>query len=88
MKLPDHVYDVLKWFAIVFCDAFACAILALGEIWGIPYAKEISDSMHIIGLFLGTLLGVSSITYYKDSHASVEIPEWETEVDNNEEGEG
>lgn len=88
MKLPDNVYDILKWVAIVFCDAFACAVLALGEIWQIPYAKEISDTCHIIGLFLGTLLGVSSINYYKAANTSLEIPEWEEEVDNNEEGEG
>lgn len=86
--LSDKTYDILKWFALIFCDAFACCVLALGEIWGIPYAKEISDTMHIIGLFLGTLLGVSSVAYYKKGNSSIEIPEWEEEVDNNEEGEG
>ena len=40
--LTDRTYDILKWFALIFCDAFACCVLALGEIWGIPYAKEIS----------------------------------------------
>ena len=86
--LTDRTYDILKWFALIFCDAFACCVLALGEIWGIPYAKEISDTMHIIGLFLGALLGVSSVSYYKNAHASIAMPEDEQEVDNNEEGMG
>lgn len=63
MKLPDKVYDVLKWIAIICLPAFKIAIPQLFEIWGWPLGPEIADTLDVIAVLLGTLLGVSCVNY-------------------------
>lgn len=63
--LPNKVYDVLKWIALIALPALATLWLALGQIWGFPYVNEIGATIIAIDTFLGALLGVSTITYRK-----------------------
>ena len=53
----------------------------------LPFTKEIPLTITAIDLFLNSLLGISSNNYYKKD-GSLEMPEDEEEVDNNEVGEG
>lgn len=63
--LPNKVYDVLKWIALIALPALATLWLALGQIWGFPYVNEIGATIIAIDTFLGALLGVSTLTYRK-----------------------
>lgn len=63
--LPNKVYDVLKWVALIALPAVATLWLALGQIWGFPYVNEIGATIIAIDTFLGALLGVSTLTYRK-----------------------
>ena len=65
MKMKNITYDRFKWFALVFIPAFEVLILTLGKIWGIPYYSEIGASVAAFGVFLATILGISSRNYYK-----------------------
>ena len=87
MIIPNHVYDILKWVCIVVLPAIACCYSALAQIWSFPFAEEIPNTILIIQAFIGALLGISSAQYYKAS-GSIEMPEDEATVDNNEVGEG
>ena len=62
--LPDRVYDVLKWVAIIVMPAFATFIVGLGGIWSIPYAGQLAATVTAIGVLLGALLGLSSVKYH------------------------
>ena len=66
MKLNDKVYDVLKWFALVALDAVGVFYKAVAAVWGLPYGEEILTTCAAASMCLGTLLGVSSATYYKN----------------------
>lgn len=66
MKLPDKVYDILKWIAIICIPAFKEAIPALFEIWHIPYGVEIADTLNILAVLIGGLISVSAIAYHKE----------------------
>jgi hypothetical protein len=66
MKLPDKVYDILKWIAMVAIPAVATGYVCLAAIWGWPYASEVAKTASTICTLLGTLLGISSAQYYKD----------------------
>ena len=66
MKLPDNVYDILKWIALVVLPAIATLYFALAQIWGFPYGAEIVGTITAIDAFLGALLGVSTVTYKKE----------------------
>lgn len=65
MKLPDKVYDALKWITIVLLPAVATLYFALSGIWGFPYAEQVIGTISAIETFLGALLGISTISYNK-----------------------
>jgi len=65
MKLPDKMYDVLKWVVMIVIPAIATAYVGLAKIWGWPLADEIAQSANVLTLLLGTLLGISTAEYRK-----------------------
>lgn len=67
MKLPDKIYDVLKWVALVFLPACAVLYGALAKVWGWPYPSEIVYTITAVDTFLGGLLGISTITYNQEA---------------------
>ena len=63
MKLPDNVYDILKWACIIFLPALSTAYSALAGIWNLPFAEQIPATVTVIAMFIGALIGVSSVQY-------------------------
>ena len=59
----NKVYDVLKWVAIILLPAFAKLIEGIFGVWGLPYGSEIASTIIYVQVFLGAILGVSSIRY-------------------------
>jgi hypothetical protein len=66
MKLPDSVYNVLKWIALILLPACGTLYFALAGIWGLPYAEQIIGTITAIDTFLGALLGISTYAYNKE----------------------
>ena len=71
MILDDKVYDILAFIGRVVLPALAVLYATLGEIWHLPYTKEIPLSITAVDLFLNSLLGISANTYYKEQVYSV-----------------
>ena len=67
MKLPDSVYNCLKWICLICLPALAVLYTALAKIWGLPYGAEIPATINAVALFIGTLIGISQIYYNKDN---------------------
>ena len=68
MKLPNKLFDILKWVAIV---AFPAVITAFGTIapaWGMPDTLRIPIiiTANAVAALLGALLGISTISYKND----------------------
>ena len=61
--MSNKMYDFLKWVALVALDACGALYFGLSQIWGLPYGSEITGTVTIVGTFLGTLLGISTIQY-------------------------
>ena len=66
MRLPDSVYDVLKWLSLVFFDALGLLYKTLANVWSLPYGEQVFETCVAISLFIGALIGVSCVQYYKD----------------------
>lgn len=66
MKMTSKTYDILKWICMVFLPGAGTLYFALSNIWGLPYAEQIVGTITAVDTFLGVLLGISSVTYYKD----------------------
>jgi hypothetical protein len=64
--MNNKVYDILKWVALVVLPAIGTLYFALSGIWGFPYGEQIVGTITAIDTFLGALLGLSSINYYKE----------------------
>ena len=66
MKINNSLYDVLKWIAILFLPALAILVKTVFAIWQIPLGDQISATIIAIQVFLGAILGVSSLNYNKE----------------------
>ena len=65
MKLPNTLYDVLKWITLIVSPALATAYVGLSSVWGFPYADEIARTACVVCTLLGALLGISTAEYNK-----------------------
>lgn len=67
MKIPNKVYDVLKWICMIVFPAIITLYSTLADIWNLPYAENVTKTIAAIGTFCGILIGISSHAYYKDA---------------------
>ena len=65
MKLPNKLYDILKWVTMIVIPALATAYVGLASIWGWPYADEVAKTAAVVCTLLGALLGISTAEYNK-----------------------
>lgn len=61
--MNNRTYDVLKWVVMVCLPAVTTLWLTLASIWNFPYAEPIGATLGAITVFLGALLGISSVKY-------------------------
>lgn len=66
MKLPNGVYDALKWIVMICIPAVTTAYVGLAAVWGWPFAEEVAKTSAVICTLLGALLGISTAQYNKD----------------------
>ena len=63
--MSNKTYDVLKWIAQIFLPALGTLYFGLAKIWNLPYPEEIVGTITAVDLFLGALLGISTLEYNK-----------------------
>ena len=66
MRLPDGLYDVLKWLSLIFFNALGVLYKTIAAVWGLPFGEEIMTTCAAIALFIGALIGISTAQYQKD----------------------
>lgn len=65
MKLPNTVYDILKWICMICIPALATAYVGLAAVWAWPYADEVAKTAAVVCTLIGALLGISTADYRK-----------------------
>lgn len=70
--LPDKVYEVLKWVALIVIPALGEAYLRLADVWGLPYGQAINETALILTFFIGALIGVSTVQYNRGVNADIQ----------------
>ena len=70
MKLPDKVYDILKWVAMIALNAVGLCYRTLASIWGWPFGEAVQQTCAALAVLIGALLGISSAQYYKEARDS------------------
>ena len=66
MKIPDKIYDVLKWVVIIVMPSIATLYAALSAVWAWPYSDEVVTTITAVDTFLGAVLCISTATYNKE----------------------
>lgn len=65
MQFNDKAYNTIKWIAQLVLPAAGTLYFALSQIWGFPYGEEIVGTITAIDVFLGALIGISTVQYNK-----------------------
>ena len=87
MRLPDKVYEFLKWLLIIVVPAFLTLFTLLAQTWhwNIP-VDAIVTTITGICTFIGICIGISSVQYNKEVNSQKYGPKTldEVEPDENE----
>ena len=75
MRISDKVYDVLKFPCTIFLPAVGTLYFSLAKIWDLPMADQVTGTICAVCVFIGAIIGISSISYYKDG--KIEPPDEE-----------
>ena len=65
--MSNKTYDVLKWIAQILLPALATLYFALSKVWNLPFAEEVVGTISAVDIFLGAILGISSVQYNKNN---------------------
>ena len=65
IQFSDKSYNLIKWIAQLVLPAAGTLYFALSQIWGFPYGEEIVGTITAIDVFLGALIGISTVQYNK-----------------------
>lgn len=66
MKLPDKIYNVMKWLVMICIPALTTAYVGLDAVFGWGYGETVAKVSAILCTLLGALIGISTADYYKD----------------------
>ena len=66
MKIPDKLYDILKWLVIIVLPACATLYAALASVWGWPFAEQVTTTITAVDTFFGAVLCISAVNYHKE----------------------
>lgn len=64
--MSNKTYDVLKFITQIVLPALGALYFALTQIWSLPLGEEIVGTLAVVTAFLGTILKISSNTYYNE----------------------
>lgn len=64
--IPNKIYDILKWVALVALDAVGIFYKTIATIWVLPLGDEILSTCAALSVLVGALIGISSANYNKN----------------------
>lgn len=65
MHFDNRVYDILKWVCLIFLPAASVFYRALDGAFGWGYADTVNTVIDSVAVFIGTLIGVSTVAVKK-----------------------
>ena len=65
MIFPDKVYNILKWISVIVLPALATLYGVIGKACDIPQTDTVVIIISAVATFIGTLIGVSTVSYNK-----------------------
>lgn len=75
MKLPDNVYNFMKWFTLIFMPALTTLVGVILNVFHIECTEIVLTIMTALTTFLGTILGISNVNYNKSAEKNIKQAE-------------
>ena len=72
MQFSNTLYNLIKWFVTIVLPAFGTLYYTLSNMWGLPNADQVVGTTVAVSLFLGSLVGISTLNY---NRAQAEKPD-------------
>lgn len=72
MKLPDKVYNVLKWIALYVLPALATFVGTVGTAVGWDKTGVVVTIITATATFIGAVIGLSAVSYNKSKEGGNE----------------
>lgn len=66
MKLPDKIYNILKWVVLICIPALTTAYVGFDSLFGWGHGDVVAKASAIICTLIGALIGISTAEYNKD----------------------
>ena len=69
LRLPDRLYDAMKWLVVIFIPALTSLYIGLCTVFNTPffaYPEQVAKVSAYVCTFLGVILGISTIEYRKE----------------------
>ncbi len=65
MILPQKAYEIIRWIVIIVIPALITLYGVIGNTLNIPYTEIVLTIAGAVDVFLGTIFGISKISYDK-----------------------
>lgn len=65
MKIPDKLYDVLKWLVVIVVPALTSFYVVLDKCFSWGLAEIVATISSALCTCIGAIVGISSASYYK-----------------------
>ena len=65
MKLPNKIYDILKWVSLLAIPTVTL-IMSISDVIGFPYGTIVAGIVSAIGVFAGAVIKISTDNYNKE----------------------
>ena len=65
MKLPDKIYDILKWGCLIAAPAIIAFLTTIFTLYKIPGVEVVTGTIAAVATLIGALIGISSVNYSK-----------------------
>lgn len=65
MILPQKAYEIIRWIVIIVIPALITLYGVIGNTLNIPYTEVVLTIAGAVDVFLGTIFGISKLSYDK-----------------------
>ena len=72
MKFSGKTYEILKWTVLILLPALSTFYTMLAEALFLPAPGTVAKVISAVCFFIGSLIGISTATYYKEEKAESE----------------
>lgn len=77
MKFTNKTYDFVKWLVTIVLPGIGALYFGLSKLWDLPQSENVVGTITLVCIFLGSLIGISTVSYNKEALVSSPVSDVE-----------